>query len=328
MLVHILGARIRALLKSRELRCVKDNTHQIKNDDIILLAVLRNEAIRIPYFLDYYRKQGVNHFLFVDNGSTDGFQEMVASELDISIWYTTGSYRKSKFGIDWTNYLLSKYGCNQWCLTVDPDEFLVYPHSETRDLKSLTEYLAYVGQNSLFCLLLDMYSDKKIAETDYHVGEDPLQTCPYFDTSGYVVKKKKQLFQNLWIQGGPRMRLFFRDKPEHAPALNKTPLVLWRWYYAYHSSTHALTPRQLNKVHEARIDLTGCLLHFKLINLLRDKAEEEIHRKQHFAASREYTKYLQEFEGNGLRLLNSMSAKFSQPEDLVQHGLMTTGGWF
>jgi len=325
--VYIIGAYVRAFLKSKELKCIQNNTDRINKNDIILVAVLRNEAVRVPYFLDYYRKLGINHFLFVDNDSSDGFSEIVSKEPDISIWHTKGSYKKSKFGIDWTNYLLTKYGSDHWCLTVDPDEFLVYPHSETRDLKSLTEYLDYIGQKSLFCLLLDMYSDKKIADNHYHASEDPKKVCPYFDTSGYIVRES-MLLQNLWIQGGPRMRLFFRDKPEQAPALNKMPLVRWLRHYSYQSSTHGLTPRRLNKMHAERIDLTGCLLHYKFLNLLKEKSEEEIGRKQHFAGSREYKQYLKGFDGDGLCLLSSRSAKMSQPSDLTEHGLMTTGGWF
>lgn len=124
------------------------------------------------------------------------------------------------------------------------------------------------------------------------------------------------------------MRLFFRDKPMQAPALNKMPLVFWRQYYAYQSSTHALAPRRLNKVHEHRVELTGCLLHFKFFSVLKEKAEEEISRKQHFAGSREYEKYLHGIVDESLCLMSPFSAKLNNPEDLVKHGLMTTGGWF
>jgi hypothetical protein len=57
-------------------------------------------------------------------------------------------------------------------------------------------------------------------------------------------------FGNLWIQGGPRARMFFTDAPERAPALNKMPLVRWHRSYAYVSSTHMLLPRGLNLVYD------------------------------------------------------------------------------
>ena len=51
---------------------VSDKTGQIAPDDILAMATVRNEVVRLPFFLDHYRKLGVGHFLFVDNGSDDG----------------------------------------------------------------------------------------------------------------------------------------------------------------------------------------------------------------------------------------------------------------
>lgn len=42
---------------------------------ILLFSTLRNERVRLPYFLRYYRDLGVNHFLIVDNDSEDGSHE-------------------------------------------------------------------------------------------------------------------------------------------------------------------------------------------------------------------------------------------------------------
>jgi len=50
--------RYRADFKSRELRRVIDRTGQIKPDDLLLFSTQRNEKIRLPYFLDYYRDMG------------------------------------------------------------------------------------------------------------------------------------------------------------------------------------------------------------------------------------------------------------------------------
>jgi hypothetical protein len=325
--VIFIGCHIRALIKAREIRCVQNNTNKIGKNAIILLAVLRNEAIRIPYFLEYYRKLGIDHFLFVDNDSTDSFFELVENDPDISVWHTKSSYKKSRYGVDWVNCLLRKFGRNRWCLTVDPDEFLVYPNCETRGLRLLVEHLNYTEQDKLFCPLVDMYSNKKFTETQYKAGEDPKEVCPYFDVFGYFARKD-QYFQNIKITGGPRMRMFFKNHPDEAPALNKTPLVYWRWFFVYYSSTHSLVPRRLNKVHQKNIDLTGCLLHFKFISLLEEKAKEEVDRNQHFAGSREYKQYIKGFDEHGKSLYYPLSVKMNGPNDLLEYGLMTIGDWF
>ena len=59
---------------------------QIAADDILVAATVRNEMIRLPYFLEHYRKLGVGHFLFVDNGSDDGTAAWLAEQPDVSLW--------------------------------------------------------------------------------------------------------------------------------------------------------------------------------------------------------------------------------------------------
>jgi len=34
------------------------------------------------------------------------------------------------YGVDWQNALLNEYGMNHWCLTVDADEWFIYPGYE------------------------------------------------------------------------------------------------------------------------------------------------------------------------------------------------------
>ncbi|NEP41674.1 MAG: hypothetical protein F6K35_21555 [Okeania sp. SIO2H7] len=43
----------------------------INTTDILACVVVRNESLRLPYFLSYHRQQGIDKFLIVDNGSND-----------------------------------------------------------------------------------------------------------------------------------------------------------------------------------------------------------------------------------------------------------------
>ena len=223
---------IRAFRKRRELKTVIDRTAQIRPGDILLFSTQRNEQIRLPFFLNYYREMGINHFLIVDNDSDDGSVDYLVDQPDVSVWHTRKSYKRSRFGVDWLNWLQRKYGHGHWTLVVDPDEFFVYPFCDTRPVRALTDWLDASSIKSFSAMLLDMYPKGRIDENPYRAGQDPLEIATWFDSGNYTISKNGR-FGNLWIQGGPRARVFFRDMPEKAPALNKIPLVKWDRRYAY-----------------------------------------------------------------------------------------------
>ena len=119
--------RIRALRKRRELTCLKNRSGQMRRNDILLFVTLRNECVRLPYFLKYYRDLGVNHFFVVDNGSDDGSRELLENQADLSLFHTTASYKRARFGTDWLNWLQRKYAHGHWSLVVDVDDFSSTP---------------------------------------------------------------------------------------------------------------------------------------------------------------------------------------------------------
>ena len=319
--------RIRAFRKRRQLKPVQDRTKQIKKGDILVFSTFRNEDIRLPYFLKYYRDKGVNHFLMVDNDSDDGGREYLADQPDVSLWTTKGSYKRARFGVDWLNWLQMKYAHGHWCLVIDPDEFLVYPFCDTRPLRALTDWLDASSIKSFGAMLLDMYPKGRIDDVPYQRNQDPVEIASWFDAGNYSIYKNRK-FGNLWIQGGPRARKFFPDEPWRAPALNKIPLIKWDRNYAYVSSTHMVLPRGLNLVYDewGGEKASGVLLHTKFLDTFSVKAAEELSRKQHYANSHEYRAY-----ASGLSddpdLWCKWSEKYINWRQLEILGLMSKGNW-
>ncbi len=313
--------------RSFDLRKRTTRTDSIKPSDILLFSTLRNEAPRIPYFLEYYRALGVNHFLVVDNGSDDGSAELLEQANDVSLWTTDKSYRQANFGVHWLNALKHRYADGHWCVVVDPDEFLVYPHCDSRDLNMLTEHLDANDRISMGTILLDLYGEGPVAQTICEPGEDPISAAPWFDPANYFMRRNDR-YRNLWIQGGPRLRAFFPDRPMHAPALNKIPLVKWERGTIYVSSTHALLPRRYNLTydHEGGEKLTGALLHTKFLSTMSEKVAEEVNRGEHFAGGREYRAYSDQID-LGLTLWTPHSVSYEDWRQLVALGLMSRGGW-
>jgi hypothetical protein len=317
--------RARVAHHGRQLRLVQDNTAAIGREDVLLVCCLRNELTRLPFFLRYYRDLGVDHFLIVDNDSNDGFLDWIRSHSDCSVWHTRASYLASDFGVEWWNYLLRAYGSGHLCITVDPDEFLVYPHMRTRNLRDLGLFLKDDERATMHTLMLDAYGAGTLAQTVYRRGDDPFAVCPYFDRDGYI--QRPGMHESTWIQGGPRMRVHSHDMPLRAPALNKIPVAWWERSFSYRSSTHWGSPATLNRAHtRGEVSLTGCLFHFKLVSLLVDKANEEAVRKQHYANGHEYRSYRE--AGDEIRFYQEgVSVRYESPEQLIRLGLMSAGPW-
>jgi hypothetical protein len=318
---------LRGMRKHRDLVAVQDRTRAIRPEDILLFSTFRNENLRLPWFLDYYRRLGVSHFLLVDNGSDDGGREFVAAEPDVSLWTTQTSYKRSRFGVDWINALLRRHGDGHWCVTVDADELLVFPYCDTRPLRALTDWLDASSIRSFPAMLLDMYPKGGIDQTPYERGSDPLAIASWFDAGNYMISRNPRL-ANLWIQGGVRARVFFADRPSRAPALNKIPLVRWHRSYAYVSSTHSLLPRGLNLVYDqwGGEKASGVLLHTKFLDTFQARAQEELTRREHFASSSEYKAYATRLDDNP-ELWCRWSERYINWRQLEVLGLMSKGNW-
>ncbi|WP_102110285.1 glycosyltransferase family 2 protein [Oceaniglobus roseus] len=318
---------IRAFRKRRQLKPVVDRLERIGRRDVLCFVCLRNERVRLPYFLRYYRDLGIGHFLIVDNGSADGSAQYLADQPDVSLWHTKGSYKRARFGMDWINWLLRQHGHGHWTLTVDVDEFFIYPFCDTRPIPALTDWLDASSIRSFGTMMLDMYPKGPLSAQRYLEGEDPFAIASWFDAGNYAISRNGR-YGNLWIQGGPRARAFLNDKPERAPALNKLPLVKWHRSYAYVSSTHMLLPRGLNLVYDeyGGEKASGILLHAKFLDTLGVKAAEELKRREHFANSAEYKAY-----HAGLRddpdLWCKWSEKYINWRQLEILGLMSKGNW-
>ncbi|MCC5955097.1 MAG: glycosyltransferase family 2 protein [Natronohydrobacter sp.] len=318
---------LRCLRKSASLRTVQNRTDLIRPRDALVFTTLRNEMVRLPFFLDYYRAQGVRQFLIVDNGSTDGSAEYLAQQRDVSLWSTTASYKAAGYGVDWLNHLLWLYGAGHWVLVVDVDEFFVYPFCDTRPLQALTDWLESQGRRSFGAMLLDMYPKGPVTAQPYMSGQNPFEIARWFDAGNYTIRRNPD-YHNLWIQGGVRQRVVMAHDPGKAPALNKIPLVFWNRKYAFKSSTHMILPRGLNRVYDDSGGelASGVLLHAKFLDTIVGKAQEELQRGQHYAGSREYRAYEDTLARNQ-DLWCEWSAEYINWRQLEILGLMSKGDW-
>lgn len=305
---------------------VYDRTNLIKPGAKLLMTMGRDENTRIPYFLDYYRKLGIDHFLFVDNQSDPPMADILANEPDVSLWHTDEAYEKTRFGVDWMNALLGAYAVGHWTLTVDLDEFFVYPFMASRSYRELLAFLDDSEKSSFYTLLVDMYPQGSISGAQVPLGESPLDYAPYFDRLGYYSKKSSH--EDVYVRGGPRLRAFNAGNYSAAPSLNKIPLIKWQSRFAYYLSTHVAYPTFLNHAHRKHQHPTGALLHFKFVSSFREKIDAAIRLKNHYSDSGEYRKYLDHLQhSEDFSLHSAISAKYEGPESLIEANIMTPGCW-
>ena len=280
---------------------------------VLVLACVRDAALRLPDFLTHHRRLGAAHFLIVDNASTDGTADLLQAQADVSLYHTAQSYAESRCGVDWMNALLDAHGCGRWCLILDDDEHFVFPGWEGAPLAALTAWLERTGAEAMVAPMLDMYPAGPLAALDYRPGQPLAAACPWFDAEGYDRDANGHLHR-----GGARHRLFWagRERPFPSPVLRKTPLVRWREGLALTASTHLLPGARVSQA-------TGLLLHFKFLQDFAASAAEEARRGEHFAGARQYVAYADVMGADpGFTAWYPGSVRLENSAQLVRLGLM------
>jgi glycosyltransferase involved in cell wall biosynthesis len=279
-----------------------------------VVACARNEALRLPAFLDHYRRLGIREFHLVDNDSDDGTGAYLASQPDVSLYQTRDGYAESHYGMDWLNQVIRWHGLGRWVLTVDIDELFIYPEVESVSIPGLCRYLDEAGRTAMVALLIDMYPRGPIAALAYAPGAALLEACPYFDRRSYV--KPHRQFLGLPVHGGPRGRVFRLEDGRPSPFLGKVPLVRWRDGARYRESTHWLRGFK-------RAAVSGALLHFKYLQDFAARAELESRREEHWNQATEYKSYLDTLTADpDLAFYYDQSERLRNSAQLVELGLM------
>jgi hypothetical protein len=289
---------------------------EVRRDDHVVVSTVRNEILRLPYWLDYYRSLGFDRFFMVDNGSTDGTYELLLAQDDVTLFWTDESYAGGSCGVDWMNEIMDGYCRGHWVLMVDADELLVWPGCERETIQGLTAWFEGGGHaEALFVLMLDMYSDRPFGQVGYVVGMPFEDACPFFDHAPYQLQETER-FPHRLAYGGARTRTFDALNAKRVVA-SKVPLLHWREGLAFSSGAHTLTGRA------ALAPMRGALLHFKLFDDIVEKCRVEAERREHSEGGREYValgRVLHEAPGGFYD--PGCSTRYEGPAQLVSLGLM------
>ncbi len=144
------------------------------------LALAHNEANIIGAFLDHYRALGPVSFIIVDDHSTDGTREFLQSQPDVTLYQPQPGSTYARDKRAWRSEILDACADGRWCLVPDIDEHLVYRDMANTPLPSLIAELEREGAGALFCVMIDMYADKPLAEHEFK-GGSLREAFPFFD---------------------------------------------------------------------------------------------------------------------------------------------------
>lgn len=284
--------------------------------EIRACMVVRNEALRLASVMDHHRALGVDRFLVIDDGSTDGTLELLAVRPDVHILRGEGSHLDAGCGVAWINAALDAFCDGHWVLTVDADELFVFPGCERIGLRALCAHLDAHEVRGLFALLLDMYGAGDIRDAVHTPGGSLIETCPWFDPGPYEPLRAGP-FPHVQIAGGVRARIFdFTAYQPRPPVISKVPLVRWRRGTRYLLSTHAISRTRLS-------GMVAALLHFKFLSDFPARVDIAVAEGQHYGGSREYRAYQDRLRGaGGLVLRDAQSVRYEGSAQLVDLGLM------
>jgi len=290
------------------------------NRKIYLICVFRDEDIFLPYFIEYYKKLGISHFLMVNNNSIDESNAYLSGldDVNIKLFLAKGQYRESAQGMDWVNELLNSYCKDEYCLIVDADELFVINSAHYSSLYNLVENMEANSANVMAATLLDMYP--KVLNNDYRAGENFLSYVNYFDKwNDEFYRKKQRLYNGFnWLSGGLRERTMATDNIISKFPFFKfdfNPIYLRTGCHFFGYKEHILASSNNIRL----IQWPGILLHFKFLrpNFI-DYLERSVKRNQHWHNSIEYRNYLTALTGKDIVSFydSRYSMEYKQESDL------------
>lgn len=316
--------------------------------------VVRNEVDRLPFIFEYHRRLGVERFFVVDNDSSDGTVDYLLSQPDCLTYHTTSSFAAAGCGMDWINMMVEMHGQQRWCLFIDADELIVYPHCEFVSLPAFCNLLLESRFEGVSAIMVDMYGEHGLGDEPDASSSSLLEVCPFYDRD-YVVRPKitrplGRRFHAVEAIGGPRMRVFypeflqagpwrlFRARAARSlrhsrlghwlkldrsgigicpPDITKIPLIFARPGRSW-VSNHRTTPLELAPV-------TTALLHFKLLGGFAERARIEAARGEHWGGGSEYARYHVLLQTNGNPDFHyDGTRRYRTSADLMRDGIIRT----
>lgn len=278
-------ARLGYMSNALELLSDADSVGRARTAEVAVVAVIRNEMFMLPHFLAHYRALGVSSFLIADNLSDDGSREYLLEQPDVALFSVDTDYRESQYGVAWQQALMAQFRPGKWSLVADADELLVWQRDQHQTLPELLSTPDFAQAEAVRIFMLDMYPQGPLESATFASG-DPFTEAGFCDQVPFLNNTPARgpyLNAPTWTSGlrhrllpGSQATLFVAQK-----------LALLRY------SPFMRLAAGLHFVSDARLATRELVFgHFKYNAAFREKAANEVARKQHWGDAAEYRKYL------------------------------------
>jgi len=298
---------------------------QLDASDVVLVCLVKDGELYIRSFLDHYRRIGVKHIVFMDNGSTDGTIE-IASQYDwVSIVQCTLPARYYELPL--RLYALEKFAKGHWCLCVDVDEIFDYPYSRQIPLSALLTYLSGHGYTAVVGQMLDMFAPGPLNSVPCSPTDWLLDVYRYYDVSDiekvdYFGQDVAALYAHNTLSnsdikvyyGGIRKKLFGTRN-------GLTKHCLFRIVDGLRPMVH---PHYLD--HGRIADFTVVLYHFKFAGDFYAICNRHVEEKTW--GHDEYELYLEKQADEELTPMGPAARELLQPEQLLEDRFLVAGEGF
>ncbi len=298
------------------------NRSKIKKAKNIAVVVCQNEFIHLPALLEHHRNIGIEHFIYIDNISSDESLDYMMEQEDVSIFATTQSYKNYRFSVDWLEVIFANFCYGKWILVIDADEFFVYDDFENKKISVLTDYADEHNYDSFLAPMVDMYNQSKLSEASIK-NKVPYAVCNYFDDiSSMTIQNSNDFgpFSNSVVySGGLRKRVFgaYNLAPVHSYLNQKYCLFKYKPTHKFIEGIHFMGNNN-------PAPIRASILHFKYHAGFFEKVQEQIKNGQHWNGSQEYKRYLKVLEQNPeLSFFDeNVSLVYMNSQSLVEAGYM------
>lgn len=296
-----------------------DNLRQ-DSKGVTVLCGCRNEAWRLPCFLEHLRGLGVERLIFIDNDSEDDTVAWLKEQPDVAL-YSCRLPFSSTAQYEWRTAVAWRHGLNRWYLNLDADEHPVYEGMERHDLNALAKLALREGNRRIRGLLVDMYGPGTAEEHGrYQTCRDVLEYCRHFDGEPPLLHVNSK---RVGAEGGMRARMSAQMGLTERPELTKYPLCYMREGEIF-AGPHSAFPASENFISKCVI----ALLHYKFSSHDYEKIEEALRRRHHYNASAEYKMYAAWMEQKPARPFSyEMSREYASPADLIDSGILEAIDW-